>query len=132
MNTEFSDLLLKEMTSNSAIKVLVTDTGFGVLDWVRTTYPTRFYNVGSADQLLVGVAIGMSNEGVIPVCYSTSSLRYPLEMLANTTTPIKLVSQGPVDLPNIKVYKPTTTTELKSMWQEFISINEPAYLNLDY
>jgi transketolase len=74
--------------------------GFGVLDHIRNAYPDRFYNVGAAEQLMIGAAIGLANEGYIPVCYSMSSfvLYRPFEMLRNYLNhegiPVKLLGSG--------------------------------------
>jgi transketolase C-terminal domain/subunit len=32
--------------------------------------------------------------------------------------------------PNIKIYKPNSEEELRSIWHEFIYSNEPCYLNI--
>lgn len=156
MRKEFAQLLHTEMSTNERVRVITADLGFGILDQVRTDYKSKFYNVGAAEQLMIGVGVGMANEGLIPVCYSMSSfvLYRPFEMLRNylnhENTPVKLVGSGRdkdyehdgishwahddeqvlAALPNIKVYKPTSLEELHTIWPEFINNNKPAYLNL--
>jgi transketolase len=156
MRKECATLLLESMIDQDNIQVITADLGFGILDQVRNSFPERFYNVGAAEQLMIGVAIGMANEGINPVCYSMSSflLYRPFEFLRNYVNyeniPIKLIGSGRdrdyshdgishwahddeqvlAALPNIVVYKPQTIAELEDIWPTFINSNWPAYLNL--
>ena len=156
MRRECANLLLEEMSVNPRIRVITADLGFGVLDHIRNAYPDRFYNVGAAEQLMIGVAIGLANEGYIPVCYSMSSfvLYRPFEMLRNYLNhegiPVKLLGSGRdrdydhdgishwahddeevlASLPNIDVYKPVGLADLQKDFAEWINSSNPAYLNL--
>ena len=156
MRKECAQLLLDEMSVNPSIRVITADLGFGILDHIRNTYPDRFYNVGAAEQLMIGVAIGMAEQGLIPVCYSMSSflLYRPFEFLRNYVNyeqiPIKLLGSGRDKdyshdgishwahddrevlkaLPNIIRYRPETIEQLEIDFQEWIRIPNPAYLNL--
>ena len=149
-------LLLAEMVENQNIITLTADLGFGLLDQIQNSFPDRFYNVGAAEQLMIGVGIGLAENGKIPVCYSMSSflLYRPFEFLRNYVNeervPVKLIGSGRdkdyshdgfthwahddeqvlAALPNIKIYKPTSIEELEMIWQDFINNKEPAYLNL--
>lgn len=150
------ELLVAEMHNNQDIITLTADLGFGVLDQVRRTFPKRFYNVGAAEQLLIGAAVGLAENKKIPVCYSMSSfiLYRPFEFLRNYVNheqiPVKLIGSGRdydyshdgmshwahddeqvlSSLPNIKIYKPNSIEELQQIWPEFINSNQPAYLNI--
>jgi transketolase len=158
MRKECAQLLLDEMSANDRIRVVTADLGFGILDHVRNAYPDRFYNVGAAEQLMIGVAVGMAQSAtpLIPVCYSMSSflLYRPFEFLRNYVSyekaPVKLLGSGRdrdyshdgithwahddeqvlSALPNIKIYKPNSLAELEQMWPEYIASTEPAYLSL--
>lgn len=156
MRRECANLLLEEMSVNPRIRVITADLGFGVLDHIRNAYPDRFYNVGAAEQLMIGAAIGLANEGYIPVCYSMSSfvLYRPFEMLRNYLNhegiPVKLLGSGRdrdydhdgishwahddqevlASLPNIDVYKPVGLADLQKDFAEWINSSNPAYLNL--
>jgi len=156
MRKECADLLLSEMTNNEQIITLTADLGFGILDKVKESFPQRFFNVGAAEQLLIGAAVGLAEEGKIPVCYSMSSfiLYRPFEFLRNYVdyekVPVKLIGSGRdkdyshdgishwahddeivlSSLPNIKIYKPKSIAELENIWPEFINEKVPAYLNL--
>jgi transketolase len=156
MRKEYAQLLLEEMSINSRIRVVTADLGFGILDHVRNAYPDRFFNVGAAEQLMIGAGIGIAEEGLIPVCYSMSSflLYRPFEFLRNYVNaeniPVKLVGSGRdkdyshdglshwahddeqvlASLPNINIYKPKSIEELENIWPDFINSLEPSYLNL--
>jgi len=156
MRKEFAQLLLEEMSINSRIRVVTADLGFGILNHVRHAYPDRFFNVGAAEQLMIGAGIGIAEEGLIPVCYSMSSflLYRPFEFLRNYVNaeniPVKLVGSGRdkdyshdglshwahddeqvlTALPNIKIYKPKSIEDLENVWPDFINSLEPSYLNL--
>ena len=73
MRKECMNLLFQEMKINNDIFVLTADLGFGILDEIQNSFPERFYNVGAAEQLLIGAGIGLAESGKIPVCYSMSS-----------------------------------------------------------
>lgn len=156
MRRECAKLLLAEMVDNEKIVVITADLGYGILDQIRNAFPDRFYNVGAAEQLMLGAAIGLANEGYIPVCYSMSSfvLYRPFEMLRNYLNhegiPVKLLGSGRdkdydhdgishwahddeevlASLPRIDVYKPTGLADLEKDFAEWISSSNPAYLNL--
>jgi transketolase len=156
MRRECAKLLLAEMVDNEKIVVITADLGYGILDQIRNAFPDRFYNVGAAEQLMLGVAIGLANEGYTPVCYSMSSfvLYRPFEMLRNYLNhegiPVKLLGSGRdkdydhdgishwahddeevlASLPRIDVYKPTGLADLEKDFAGWISSSNPAYLNL--
>jgi transketolase len=156
MRKECAQLLLESMSEDDSIRVITADLGFGILDSIRNTFPDRFYNVGAAEHLMIGVAVGMANEGLKPVCYSMSSflLYRPYEMLRNYVNheniPVKLIGSGRdydyshdgvshwahddelvlKALPNIGCFKPGSITELENIWNRFINSKDPEYLNL--
>jgi len=156
MRKECMDLLFASMADDENIVVLTADLGFGLLDKIRDTYTDRFWNVGAAEQLMIGAAIGLAESGKIPVCYSMSSfvLYRPFEFLRNYVNyeniPIKLIGSGRDKdyahdgishwahddmevlhaLPCIIPYKPADVQELEMCWSKFIFDDKPSYLNL--
>jgi transketolase len=156
MRKEYAKLLYNEMKKNKNIIVLTADLGFGILDDIKNSFSDRFYNVGAAEQLMIGTAIGLAESNKIPICYSiTPFLLYrPFEFLRNYVNyekiNIKLVGAGRdkdyshdgishwaeddeiilKSLPNIKIYKPNSLVELANTWENFIYSNSPSYLNL--
>jgi len=67
---KFINLLYKEMKINEKIVVILGDLGYGHFDKIRKEFPDRVFNPGAAEQLMLAMAVGLSLEGKIPVCYS--------------------------------------------------------------
>lgn len=156
MRKECMDLLYEQMVNEAKINVITADLGFGLLNNIQADFSDRFFNVGAAEQLMIGVGVGMADEGLIPVCYSMSSflLYRPFEMLRNYVSaeniPVKLIGSGRDKdyshdglshwahddeivlkaLPNIQMYKPQDVSELKGIFNEFLYSSMPCYLNL--
>lgn len=158
MRKIFAKRLLEEMRTEKGknIILITADMGYGLWDDVRKEFPDRFYNVGSAEQLMIGVAAGMAMEGKIPVCYSiTPFLLYrPFEFIRNFMNheklPIKLIGGGrdkdygylgfthwaedDVDhmdpFGNIDICKPATVEALMGFIPLVLYENRPCYLNL--
>lgn len=158
MRKKFAKLLIDEMTKErgAEIALLTADMGYGLWDDVKEYYPSRFFNVGSSEQLMVGAAAGMAMEGKIPLCYSITPfvLYRPFEFIRNFMNieklPIKLVGGGrnrdygylgfthwaeeDLDvmrqLKNIRTFKPKDETELEKLMEDFLYCDEPCYLNL--
>ena len=63
-------LALMEMASQrDDIVVLSADQSTPAgLDKFKATYPERFYNVGIAEQNMIGIAAGLADEGYLPIC----------------------------------------------------------------
>lgn len=156
MRNLFGQLIAEEMQKESRLWLLSGDLGFGVLNQARETVPERFRNVGAAEQLMLGAAVGLAHNNCIPVCYSITPfvLFRPYEYLRNYLnhegTAVKLVGAGRDRdyghlgfshwaeddtaalsiFPKIKIYKPNSLQELRDIWQEYIYSDGPAYLNL--
>lgn len=144
------------MKKSDNLRLITADLGFGILDDCKNNNPNKFYNVGAAEQLMIGIAIGMAENNLIPVCYSiTPFLLYrPFEFLRNYVNyeniNVKLVGSGRnkdynhdgithwadddeivlASLPNIKIYKPKNEDELLKIIPEFLYSSKPCYLNL--
>lgn len=52
------------------IVLLTADLGFGALEPFEEKFPHRFFNVGIAEQNMIGVAAGLSSAGKLPFIYS--------------------------------------------------------------
>tara|TARA_R110000796_G_scaffold108709_1_gene219783 strand:- start:38 stop:514 length:477 start_codon:yes stop_codon:yes gene_type:complete len=100
MRRDFAERLHTEMGQNKDIYLLTGDLGYGLWDRIRIDYQERFYNVGSSEQLMMGMASGLAMDGKIPVVYSiTSFLLYrPFEFIRNYVDheklPVKLIGGG--------------------------------------
>lgn len=156
MRNLFGNLIAEAMQQDNRIWVLSGDLGFGVLNRARETVPAQFRNVGAAEQLMLGCAVGLAHNNMIPICYSITPfvIFRPYEYLRNYLnhegTAVKLVGAGRnrdyghlgfshwadddeaalAAFPNIRIYKPKTKEELTDIWQEFLYSPEPSYLNL--
>jgi len=156
MRAHFGKLLARSIEQDPNLWLLTGDLGFGVLNDARKAAPDRAYNVGAAEQLMVGAAVGLTHNNKIPICYSITPfvIFRPYEWLRNYLNhegaPVKLVGAGrdqdyghlgfshwAIDdedalqaFPNIKIYKPMTKQELEDIWEEFLYNNKPCYLNL--
>lgn len=156
MRNLFGELLAKSIVEDERIWLLTGDLGYGVLNKSREAAPDRALNVGAAEQLMIGAAVGLTHNNKIPICYSISPfvIFRPYEWLRNymnhELAPVKLVGAGrdqdyghlgfshwAVDdeaalaaFPNIKIYKPETKEELMAIWDEFLYNQQPCYLNI--
>jgi transketolase len=154
MRKQFAKMLHEAMGTDSRIFLLTADLGYGILDDIRRDYPDRAINVGSCEQLMIGMAVGLANSGFIPVCYSiTPFLLYrPFEMIRNYVNyekvNIKLAGTGRDKdyshdgithwaeddmtimkcLPNISLFKPKELTD--DVFKYFLFSDKPVYLNL--
>lgn len=156
MRAEFVEELTKLMKKDDSIIVLLGDLGFGLFDQMRSEFPSRCINVGSSEQLMLGMASGMSLEGKRVICYSiTPFLLYrPFEFirnyLNNEKIPVKLVGSGRgkdyseagfshhsdeaesilKQLPSIKSYFPGSIAEMRDLVETFINSDQPSFLSL--
>ncbi len=143
------------MTEDDRVWLLTADLGYKMFDKIAADFPTRFVNVGAAEQLLVGAAVGLALAGKIPICYSiTPFLLYrPAEWIRNylhqEQVPVKLVGSGRdqdyshdgythdatdagafLSLFKIKQYVPETMADVETMAAEMLTNGLPSYLNL--
>lgn len=156
MRFEFVKALSVEMQRNDSIFVLLGDLGYGIFDKLRIEFPDRCINVGSSEQLMLGMATGMAFEGKIPVCYSISPflIYRPFEFIRNyldhEQVPVKLVGSGrgtdymeagfthySVELQeilshmkNIESFWPETTFEMENTISSFLYSRKPSFLSL--
>lgn len=96
----FADLLHEEMGKNPDIWVITADLGYKMWDKIKEDYPERFINCGAAEQLMMGIAIGLAQEGKLPVVYSITPflLFRPTEWIRNylnhENCKVKMVGSG--------------------------------------
>jgi transketolase len=86
--------------ADERIVLLTGDLGYTVLEPFRDRFPERFYNVGVAEQNMLGLATGLAEAGLIPFCYSIgtfASLR-AFEFLRNGPVlhhlPVRVIGLG--------------------------------------
>jgi transketolase len=144
------------MAEHKDIHVLLADVGYGMFDAIRDTYPDRFWNVGAAEQAMIGMGVGLALAGKIPICYSITSflLWRPAELIRNylheERVPVVLVGSGrdcdysdngPTHWceddrqllgiwTNITGWWPETVNELEYRLPGVLFAYEPTYINL--
>ena len=154
MRKEFASLLHSAMSENENIILLTGDLGYGLWDKIKIDYPDRFYNTLSAEQLMLGTAVGMAMEGKIPVVYSITpfAIYRPFELIRNylnyESIPVKIVGGGrdkeygylgfshwaeeDIDIlsnfKNLSLFKPKEFNI--KIFNNFMFNNQPSYLNL--
>tara|TARA_E500000331_G_C17075767_1_gene634679 strand:+ start:379 stop:861 length:483 start_codon:yes stop_codon:yes gene_type:complete len=153
---EFINLLYNQMSVDSDIVLILGDLGYGHFDKFRIDFPDRVFNPLAAEQLMVGMAVGMALEGKIPVCYSITPfvIFRPYELLRNfldhESIPVKLVGAGRDkdygalgfshwgtddtthlnSFKNIVKFKPKDVKKTKVEFEDFIYNTKPSYMNL--
>lgn len=140
------------------VVVLVSDsTSTSKIGPFQALYPDRLVNVGIAEQNLVGVAAGLSLQGLIPVTMNAACflLNRSNEQVKNdvcySNTNVKLiglnagVTYGPLasthhaidDLSilrgfgNIQIWAPSDAVEAEQMMRAALDLEGPVYLRLD-
>ena len=92
---------LTELAERDERIVLLTgDLGFTVLERFAERHPQRFFNVGVAEQNMVGLATGLAEAGFVPFVYSIASFAAlrPYEFIRNGPAlhrlPVRIVAVG--------------------------------------
>ncbi len=70
MRGAFAKTLAELAESDSRILLLTGDLGYMALEPFSEKFPDRFFNVGVAEQNMVGLATGLAEAGFIPFVYS--------------------------------------------------------------
>jgi transketolase len=70
MRKTFINTLVEEAEKNDKIYLICPDIGYSVLEVFKEKYPTRFLNVGIAEQNAVSIAAGLALVGYIPYVYT--------------------------------------------------------------
>jgi transketolase len=96
----FVKALCNLAAADERVLLLTGDLGYMALEPFREAFPSRFLNVGVAEQNLIGVATGLAESGMIPFAYSIAtfaSLR-PFEFIRNGPVlhrlPVRIVGMG--------------------------------------
>ncbi len=159
MRRDFHPILLDHMRRDPRIWLICPDLGYRMLDACFAEFPDRCVNVGAAECLALGAAVGLADEGKIPMVYSiTPFLLYrPAEWLRNYLdhehANVKLLAAGRYEdgkdcydhdgfthhakgdreflslFPNIRGFWPDTVADLPRVTEEWLTPG-PAYLNL--
>jgi len=100
MRTTFLKTLVELAEKDDRIVLLTGDLGYLVVDEFAAKFPDRFFNVGVAEQNMLGVATGLAEAGFIPFVYSivTFAALRPYEFIRNGPVmhrfPVRIVGVG--------------------------------------
>ncbi len=100
MRNAFINKLQDLAREDDRIVFLTGDLGFSVIEKFQEEFPDRFYNVGIAEQNMLGIATGLAEAGMIPFVYSIApfALLRPYEFIKNGAIlhnlPIRIVAVG--------------------------------------
>ena len=156
MRKDFANLLHIEMSTNPDIYLITGDLGYGLWDKVRDDYPDRFFNVGSSEMVMMGMAIGLAMEGKIPYVYSITpfAIYRPFEMIRNyldhENIPVNIVGGGRDKdygylgfshwshddkrimsvFDNVKSFYPEDIDDLNTVMSYSLTKKHPTYINL--
>jgi len=157
MRDNFLHTLISLAENDKNIVLLTGDLGFGVFEKFESSFPGQYFNVGVAEQNMIGLATGLALEGKKVVTYSIGN--FPtlrcLEQIRNDAcyhdANITIVangggfSYGPLgmshhttedlailrSLPNISVIAPCTANEAGEAITAMIKYGGTGYLRLD-
>jgi transketolase len=100
MRAAFARGLTELAARDERLLLLTGDLGYQVLEPFAEQFPRRFFNVGVAEQNMVGLATGLAEAGFIPFVYSIAtfaSLR-PYEFIRNGPVlhrlPVRIIGVG--------------------------------------
>ena len=100
MRKAFVETLIELAARDPRILLLTGDLGYLALEPFADTYPGRFFNVGVAEQNMVGLATGLAEAGFIPFVYSIVpfAVLRPYEFIRNGPIqhrlPVRIVGVG--------------------------------------
>lgn len=151
----FAGALYEEMKKNKDIWLITGDLGWKMFDKIRDEFPDRYLNVGAAEQVAVGIAVGLAQEGKIPFVYTITSffLRAAETIslyLDGERANVKLVGSGRDDeyrddgpthyahstqfflssLHNLFTYCPKDKNDVPELVGRIIANDEPTFLSL--
>lgn len=151
----FSFALIELAKANPSIVVLSSDMSTPAgLDKYKKTYPDRFFNVGIAEQNLIGMAAGLASEGWTPIvvaqaCFLTMRsfeqvrqycgyMGYPiiicgigagfgLQFMGNTHYSIEDIGLMR-NIPNMTIVSPADAMECCKALEKAVEYKKPIYI----
>ena len=153
MRRYFGKLLTQKAEEDEDIVVLIGDIGYGVYDDYKEKYPDRLYNLGIAEQSMIGVAAGMAMEGKKPYVYSITPflIERPFEQIKldidQQNVKVVLIGYDDFDnlgptheakdpeymmelFDNIRSYYPNTLEEMEAAFEKSYRDNCPSFIRL--
>jgi transketolase len=100
VRAELVRTLIELAHGDERVMLLTGDLGFMALEPFAQAFPRRFFNVGVAEQNMVGIATGLAEAGFVPFVYSiaTFASMRPFEFIRNGPVqhrlPVRVVGMG--------------------------------------
>ncbi len=100
MRKSFVETLIEMAEQDERILLLTSDLGYMALEPFAQKYPQRFFNVGIAEQNMIGMATGLAEAGFVPFAYSITpfAVARPYEFIRNGPIdhrlPVRIVGMG--------------------------------------
>lgn len=156
VNSPYREALITLGSVRDDVVVLGADLGNSTeIDGFRDMYPNRFFNVGTAEQNEIGIAVGMAFEGLIPFVHSFGvfitrrAYEQVCVQVAMHKANVKLVGVipgltsrlGPTHqaiedlslmrtLPNMVVIDPADATEIRGLVPALADYRGPVYTRM--
>jgi len=154
MRLTFVKTLEKLAEKDERIVLLTADLGFTVFEKFRKKFPSRFFNLGVAEQNMIGMAAGLALSGKIPVTYTfaTFTSMRAFEFIRNDicyhNANVKMFSLGGGfayglagfthinfedlsllrPLPNLTILSPSGPVEVEILTKKAVKLNGPVYI----
>lgn len=146
--------LYKLMAENPDIYLITADLGFGMLTPHQEDFKKQFINVGASEVTMMGLAVGLAQEGKRPFTYTISSFYMraaePIALyVAREQLPIIMLGSGRDDdykhdgpshnatttqefmkMIGIESLYPETKEEIPDILHQTISNNKPTFISL--
>ena len=156
MRNTFIDELTKITSLKTNTMLLVGDLGFSVVENFCKKHPRNFINAGIAEQNMSGIAAGLASEGYRVFTYSIGNfntfrcaeqIRNDIDYHNFAVTIVSVgggLSYGSLgyshhliqdyalmrSFPNMTLYTPTTSNQVKQCLKQIIKSKSPSYLRL--
>lgn len=157
MRNNFIKTLVELAEKDEKVMLLTGDLGYAVLEPFKDKFPSRFINVGVAEQNMAGVAAGLALEGAtvflysignFPTLRSMEQIRYdicyhnlnvkviavgsgyaygPLGTSHHTTEDLGMLRT----IPNLEVAAPGDPHEVKAITKYYTKRSGPGYMRLN-
>jgi len=148
--------LFTRMQADEHVFFLTADMGINLVEKIQQAFPSRYLNVGIAEQNLIGVSAGLCNVGYRPVVYTISQFLthrcyeqirndvaihgYPVTLLGTSAgydnAPLGPTHHIPDDwgalraIPNIDIYCPSSMAYADGLLERILSQPRAAYVRI--
>jgi transketolase len=156
MRKAFIDTVCSLAEVDQRVVLLTGDLGYMVMEGYRQRFPDRFFNVGVAEQNMIGIATGLAEAGFLPYAYSiaTFAALRPFEFIRNGPVahhvPVRVVGMGMGfeyghdgqthhaledvgvlrTLPGLTIVIPADSAQARSAVRDTAGLADPVYYSL--